>query len=94
MNQIAISLLRTWSPMVAGAIITFLASHGLHLDPGVQNVLSEVLFVVFSGAYYGLVRLLEEHVHHAFGWLLLAPRKLSYERHGAAATGDNPRSHR
>lgn len=80
MNNAVISVLRTYSPIVAGAIITWLVAHGFGIDASVTNPLADVLFAGASAAYYAVVRLLESHVHGGFGWLLLAARKPNYRR--------------
>lgn len=84
MTNAVISLLRTYSPIVAGAIITFLVAHGFGIDASVTNPLADVLFAVSSAVYYAVVRLLES-VHGGFGWLLLAARKPRYPKRNLAA---------
>lgn len=77
-TDMIISFIRTMSAVVAGAVITWLVAKGINLDSTLKAPLTEVLFALFSGGYYLLVRLFEHYVSAKFGWLLLAARKPAY----------------
>lgn len=78
LTDLITSFLRTLAATVAGAVITWLVAKGVGLDSTLQAPLTEVLFALFTGAYYLLVRLFEHYVSAKFGWLLLAARKPVY----------------
>lgn len=60
MTNLVTSVIRTWTPIIVGAIVTFLASRGLELDAEFSTNLLLVLQALFTGVYYLIVRLLEK----------------------------------
>lgn len=77
MNNLAPSLIRTYVPMVVGAVAAWLLSKGIVLDPNAANGLVLFLGGVLSGAYYLIARLLE-HKFPQLGWLLGSAKKPQY----------------
>jgi uncharacterized membrane protein (DUF441 family) len=72
MNDTLVSLIRTWTPVVVGAVIAFFANRGFDIDIN-QNV-------VVAGAiavYYALARALEKR-WPVFGVLLGVPKEPAY----------------
>lgn len=61
MSNFAISLIRTWSAIIIGSLLTWLAST-LHIviDPSSQAGLVALVTAVLSGAYYLVVHVLEQ----------------------------------
>ena len=64
------SILRTLVPVAVGAVIGWLASAGITVDPQLEAALGATLTAVGTAAYYVVARLLEVHVSPHFGWLL------------------------
>lgn len=69
MNPFAASLIRTIVPVVAGAVISWLALVNLNIDTGGQSALVSLLTAALTGGYYLVVRLIETRVPQV-GWLL------------------------
>lgn len=80
LSDMIVSFLRTFAATVAGALITWLVAKGVTLDSTLQAPLTEVLFALFTGAYYLVARLLEHYVNDKFGWLLLVAKKPLYAK--------------
>lgn len=59
MNNYAISLIRTWVPIIVGAVASWLLARGLKLDAQTQAGLIAGLTALLSGGYYAIVRGLE-----------------------------------
>lgn len=64
------SVVRTVSPIVVGAVISWAVTAGITLDDQFEVALTAALTGVFSGAYYVVIRLFEVYVSPKFGWLL------------------------
>lgn len=77
MNDLVISWIRTGCAVLVGALITWAVRQGLIADASVQGPLTEVLMVVFTSAWYFVVRLLEK-VNPAFGFFLGVPKAPVY----------------
>ena len=77
LNALAVSLFRTYVPLVVGAIVALAAMIGLDLDS--EGVLAAVA-LVGSGVYYTVVRWLEERVSPKIGYLLGIAEKPVYVR--------------
>lgn len=60
MSNYLLSLIRTWTPIGVGAVLGWLATHGLSLDPETQAGLIAVLTAVVTAIYYAVIRKLEE----------------------------------
>ncbi|MFW5415095.1 hypothetical protein J0910_29905 [Nocardiopsis sp. CNT-189] len=63
------SIVRTLVPVVVGILLVQAARIGLDLPEG---ALAEIVTVVVTAAYYGLARLVEEHVSPVVGRLMLS----------------------
>lgn len=73
------SIVRTIVPIVVGAVLAWIASLGITLDPEFEPLLGTVLTGAFTGLYYIAVRLLETYLSPKLGWLLgLAKTPTSY----------------
>ena len=59
MNNVVISLIRTWVPIIVGSVVSWLATRGWNIDPTTSGGLIVFLTGLFSGVYYGLVRIME-----------------------------------
>ncbi len=68
MSDFVIAQIRTWTPILVGAFLTWLASYGLDLFTVTEEMIILVT-ALFSGVYYLIVRLLAEW-KPAFGVLL------------------------
>jgi hypothetical protein len=61
MNSYAVSLIRTYTPVLVGLVLAFLTTHfGIHPDAGTAAGLTAVLAAIFTGIYYAGVRALEK----------------------------------
>lgn len=72
------SLIRTYVPIIAGALISYLLSKGIDLDEGARTGLVTFLTALSQGLYYLLVRLFEKYVSPQFGWLLGQAKQVKY----------------
>lgn len=70
MKNLFDSLVRTFVPIIVGAVISFFVTRGIELDPDVEASIFVVLTGAFNGLYYLVVRLFEVYVSPKFGWLL------------------------
>lgn len=75
MREIGPSIIRTIVPWIVGTLLTIAAGRGLSLP---ESVATEVVTVVVSGVYYGLVRLAEVRLSPLWGWLLGLPTAPTY----------------
>lgn len=64
------SIVRTVVPIVVGAVLGFFASTSIPLDPEFEGLLTTVLTLLLTTAYYVAVRLFETYVSPKIGWLL------------------------
>lgn len=64
------SLVRTFTPIIVGAVLGWFATSGIALDPEFEAALTLVVGAAFAGLYYLAVRLFELYVSPKFGWLL------------------------
>lgn len=60
MNNFVTSLIRTWSPVVVGVIVTYFARKGFTFDDQFSTNLLLAIQGLLSGLYYLVVRLLEK----------------------------------
>lgn len=89
MNPFAASLIRTIVPVVAGAIISWLALVNLDIDTDGQVALTTLLTGALTGVYYLVIRLVETKVPQ-IGWLLgLAKTPDSYSSDIPDGTGSH-----
>jgi hypothetical protein len=78
MNDYVLSLIRTWTPIAVGAVLSWLAvKYGLALPESISNEVTVALTGVVIAAYYGIVRALEKRWPW-FGKLLGAAKKPIY----------------
>lgn len=77
MSDFVTSLVRTYVPIIVGAVVSFLATKGINVEPEAAAGLTAFLTAVISGAYYLVVRLLESK-YPAFGKLLGSSKKPEY----------------
>ena len=70
MKNLFDSLVRTFVPIIVGAVLGFFVTRGIELDPEFEAALIVALTAGFNGVYYLLVRLFETYVSPKFGWLL------------------------
>ena len=59
MILLLLSFLRTIVPAIVGAVVAYLVSLGLEVDEDFEKALTAVLFAVFTGLYYLIVRVIE-----------------------------------
>lgn len=69
MSDFVTSLIRTYTPMIVGGVVSFLTAKGLDIPEESVMGVTTFLTVVISGAYYGIVRFLETR-YPAIGILL------------------------
>lgn len=73
------SIVRTLTPIIVGAVVGWITTAGIALDPEFQGALTVVVGAAFSGIYYVAVRLLETYVTPKFGWLLGLAKAPEYD---------------
>ena len=78
MNNFVTSLIRTYVPIVVGAIVSFLVTSGIEIDANAQLGLVTFLTAVLQGAYYLAARLLEKQWPSIGGLLLGSSKKPEY----------------
>lgn len=83
LSNTVIALVRTWTPIVVGTLLTWLATY-LHVvvDPTSQAGLVALAVAVLSAAYYTGVKFLEKKLPWT-GWLLGVPATASYTPNNA-----------
>jgi hypothetical protein len=59
-NPLAANLIRTYVPIIVGAVASWLTARGIKVDPATETLAIAAMTSVFSGAYYTIVRVLEE----------------------------------
>lgn len=78
MNNFVTSLIRTYVPIVVGAIASYLVTAGIEIDANAQLGLVTFLTAVLQGAYYLAARLLEKKFPSIGGLLLGSSKKPEY----------------
>lgn len=73
MTDFVTSLIRTYVPIAVGALISFLATKDIALDPSAAAGLITFLTALLQGAYYLVIRLLEQRFPQV--GILLGSRK-------------------
>lgn len=63
------SIVRTLTPVVVGALITFFSTHGYTFNDEAMQGMRVFIEALFTTGYYLIARILEI-VHPNFGWLL------------------------
>lgn len=64
------SLVRTFTPIFVGWVISLFVANGINLDPQFELALTTGLTPAFGFIYYFIIRVLEVYVAPKFGWLL------------------------
>lgn len=83
MNPLASNLLRTYVPILVGAVASWLAARGIHVDAQTQAAAVVAMTGIFQAAYYTVVRVLEERWPAVGGVLLLSKAPVSLHTAGA-----------
>lgn len=81
------STVRTVVPIIVGAVLGFLASANIQVDPEFEKLLTAALTLVFTTAYYVAVRLFETYISPKIGWLL------GYAKSPDTYTAESPAKH-
>jgi len=71
------SLWRTVVPLLVGTLVAWASHAGLHVDSAAATAW---LTAAFSGVYYALFRLAEQHLGSAWGWALGLARPPAYTK--------------
>lgn len=79
MKSLFDSLVRTFTPIVVGAVIGWFVAVGIQLDPEFEPALIVVVTAAFQAVYYVAVRLFEKYVSPKFGWLLGLAKEPAYD---------------
>lgn len=77
MNDFITSLIRTYVPIGVGALMSWLATRGLDIDPQAGAGLIVFMTGTLQAAYYVVVRLLERQFPQV-GWLLGQAKQVKY----------------
>lgn len=78
MNDYVLSLIRTWTPIAIGAVLSWLAvKYGIAVPESISNEVTVGLTAAVIGLYYAAVRALEKR-WPAFGKLLGAAKPPVY----------------
>jgi hypothetical protein len=72
MNPLAANLIRTYVPVLVGAVASWLTARGIGVTPGISAGAVVAMTAVFTGAYYTIARVLEEKFPAAGRVLLLS----------------------
>lgn len=64
------SFVRTFVPVIVGAVVSWLSLTGVELDASLEGSLTVVVTAGITAVYYVVARLLEVYVAPQFGWLL------------------------
>ncbi|HWV49296.1 MAG TPA: hypothetical protein VN035_07555 [Microbacterium sp.] len=73
------SLVRTYVPWLVGAVIGWLVSLGVPLDPEVETQITLLFMGVASFLYYAAARIFELYVSPKLGWLVGLPKQPIYD---------------
>jgi uncharacterized membrane protein (DUF441 family) len=76
-QNVVLSLVRTWVPIVVGSVVSWLAGLGLDVNTDAKGAMTVLMTAILIGLYYTVVRLLEKQ----FPWigiLLGAPTQPVY----------------
>jgi hypothetical protein len=77
MSDFVVGLIRTWVPIVVGAVVSWLVTLGVSFDAATEAGLITGLTGLLIGVYYTVVRLLAEKWPW-FGYLLGVNKAPSY----------------
>lgn len=73
------SIVRTYVPWIVGAVIGWMVSLGVPLDPDVEPQLTALLMLAASMLYYVLARVFELYISPKLGWLLGLAKQPTYD---------------
>lgn len=73
------SYIRTYAPMVGGALLSWLATFGLVVDDEVRSAVIIIVTAVLQGLYYALARLVGKKYPAIEKWLLGSSKQPTYE---------------
>ncbi len=90
MSDLVVSWIRTGVTLLVGWLISWGITSGIINDPSLSQPLTQVLNAVFTGAWYFLVRWLENK-WPAFGYLFGIPKAPAYGTQ-PASSGTQPRA--
>lgn len=80
------SIVRTFTPIIVGAVVGWFVTAGIPLDPEFEGALTLLVAAAFSLIYYVAVRVLETYVAPRFGWLLGIARQPVYVPDASTST--------
>lgn len=72
------SLVRTFTPIIVGAVLGWFTTTGITLDDQFEGAITLLISGALSGVYYVAARLLEVYASPKFGWLLGLARQPDY----------------
>ena len=79
-NDIVVSIIRTFCPVLVGQIMTWLATLGILDATGeISAQLIASFTLLFTTLYYALIRILETKLSSKWGWLLGSPKAPEYK---------------
>lgn len=79
LNNQVVSIIRTFVPVLVGQVLTWLAAYGVLDKTGeISAALITLFTIIFTTAYYALIRWLETKFSSQFGWLLGVPKSPEY----------------
>ena len=78
------SIVRTYVPWIVGAVIGWMVSLGVPLDPEVEPQLTALLMLAASMLYYVLARVFELYISPKLGWLLGLAKQPTYDEDKSA----------
>lgn len=64
-QNVVLSLVRTWVPIVVGSVVSWLAGLGLDVNTDAKGAMTVLMTAILIGLYYTVVRLLEKQ----FPWI-------------------------
>jgi hypothetical protein len=60
LNELGPNLIRTYVPVVVGAVVAWLTARGIHVNAGTTSQAIIAMTAVFTSAYYTIARVVEE----------------------------------
>lgn len=75
MSNLWPSIVRTFTPQIAGVLVAWLVQLGVEIPEGVAQA---IVVEAFAVVYYVVVRVLEQVRSSKWGWLLGAPKAPHY----------------
>lgn len=70
MKALVDSVIRTFVPIIVGAVLSWFVTAEIPLDPEFEIALTVAVTALLTALYYVAVRLFETYVSPKFGWLL------------------------